>query len=47
MEFEEKKNCCDVKIANTPFGIYDVKRYNELMVYIRENIPISNFSGGM
>lgn len=42
---QKKKDCCDVKIANTPFGIYDVKRYNELMVYIQENIPISNFSG--
>ena len=42
---QKKKNCCDLKIANTPFGIYDVKRYDELMVYIQKNIPISYFSG--
>ena len=44
---QKKKNCCDLKIANTPFGIYDVKRYNELMSYIQNNIPISYFSGGV
>ena len=44
---QKKKNCCDVKIANTPFGIYDVKRYNELMIYIQENIPINHFSSGV
>ena len=44
---QKKKNCCDLKIANTPFGIYDVKRYDELMVYIQKNIPISYFSGSV
>ena len=33
------KNRCDIKIKDTPFGIYDVKRHNEMLKYIQENIP--------
>ena len=42
---QNKKNYCDLKIANTPFGIYDVKRHDELLVYIQNHVPVSNFSG--
>ena len=42
---QKKKKRCDLKIANTPFGIYDVKQYNELMIYIQQNIPSSYFAG--
>ena len=42
---QKRNNCCDLKIANTPFGIYDVKRHDELLVYIQNHIPINNFSG--
>ena len=34
-----RKNRCDIKIKNTPFGIYDVKHHNEMLKYIQENIP--------
>lgn len=33
------RNCCDLKIADTPFGIYDVKQCAELCMYIQQNIP--------
>ena len=36
---QEKKNCCDLKIKDTPFGIYDVAHHKELAAYIRDNIP--------
>lgn len=36
---QRRKNCCDLKIKNTPFGIYDVKHHKELATYIQENIP--------
>lgn len=36
---QQKRNCCDIKIANTSFGFYDVERYDELIEYIQENIP--------
>lgn len=42
---QKKKNCCDLKIANTPFGIYDVKRCEELAAYIQKVIP-ENYSSG-
>ena len=37
---QKRKNSCDIKIANTPFGIYDVKNCDELLIYIQQNIPI-------
>ena len=40
---QKKKNCCDLKIANTQFGIYDVKQCEELAAYIQKVIP-ENYS---
>ena len=34
-----KKNSCDMKVLDTPFGIYDVQCYNELLKYLQENMP--------
>ena len=36
---QKRKNRCDLKIANTPFGIYDVERCSDMAAYICENIP--------
>ena len=36
---QKAKNCCDLVISDTVFGIYDVKHCDQLLRYIDQYIP--------
>lgn len=36
---QKQKNCCDMRIQDSPFRLYDVDHCSEMTAYIRENMP--------
>ena len=34
-----QKDSCDLKLRNTPFGIYDVQQCRALMAYLQQTLP--------
>ena len=36
---QKARNSCDLKIADAPFGIYDVMQCDELRTYIQQKFP--------